>query len=82
MSLPKRLLFNGTCTINNFLISLSGDRHDIYLQLISGYFHKGTKKADKNVEITFTIVDDEGKSIPVSQYYSHLYVYGSDGISF
>lgn len=46
----------------------SGDkRHDIYLQLVGGYFHKGTKKADKNVEITFTIVDGEGKTIPVCQ---------------
>ena len=54
-----------SCTNN--LISLAGDkRHDIYLQLMGGYFHKGTKKADKNVEITFTIVDGEGKQIPVS----------------
>ncbi|XP_065920842.1 dedicator of cytokinesis protein 1-like isoform X2 [Dysidea avara] len=39
-------------------------RHDIYLQLVGGYFYKGTKKSDKNVEITFNIVDAEGKPIP------------------
>ena len=54
-------------TINNFLIYLSGERHDIYLKLMGGYFHKGTKKADKNVEITFTIINGEGKPIPVRQ---------------
>ena len=60
------ILVQTSCTNN--LISPSGDkRHDIYLQLMGGFFHKGTKKADKNVEITFTIVDGEGKRIPVSQ---------------
>lgn len=73
----SNLSTNYRCTDN--LISFSGDkRHDIYLQLIGGYFHKGTKKADKNVEITFTIVDGEGKPIPVCQLfcYSGLYVWG------
>lgn len=52
------------CT-SNFISFLGDRRHDIYLQLVGGYFHKGTKKADKNVEITFTIVDADGKTIPV-----------------
>ena len=73
------MILRAICTNNNnnLIYFIIGDkRHDIYLQLMGGYFHKGTKKADKNVEITFTIVDGAGKPIEVCQYlcYRGLYV--------
>ncbi len=40
-------------------------RHDVYLTMVSGVFNKGTKRADKNVEINVEILDDRDIVIPV-----------------
>ena len=37
------------------------------MDLVSGFFDKGTKKADKNVEIQISVVDERGKIVEVSQ---------------
>ncbi len=42
-------------------------RHDVYLTLVSGMFNKGTKRADKNVEIDVEILNDRDLVIPVSR---------------
>ncbi|XP_064383161.1 dedicator of cytokinesis protein 1-like [Halichondria panicea] len=39
-------------------------RHDVYLTMVSGVFTKGTKRADKNVEINVEILDDRDIVIP------------------
>lgn len=46
-------------------VILPGDvRNDLYLTLLSGEFPKGNKTSDKNVEVTVTVCNEEGKSIP------------------
>ncbi len=54
---------NRLATITCFLDDV---RHDVYLTLMSGMFNKGTKRADKNVEIDVDILDDRDVVIPVS----------------
>ena len=40
-------------------------RNDIYVTLESGSFSKGTKTAERNVEVAINVVDSTGKVIPV-----------------
>ena len=40
-------------------------RHDVYLTLDHGVFNKGTKRADKNVEIDVEIIDEKEHIIAV-----------------
>ena len=40
-------------------------RHDVYLTLDHGVFNKGTKRADKNVEIDLEIIDEKEQIISV-----------------
>ena len=40
-------------------------RHDVYLTLDHGVFNKGTKRADKNVEIDMEIIDEKEQIITV-----------------
>ena len=43
-------------------IILPGDvRHDLYLTLSSGEFSRGSKTADKNVEVTVRVCNEKGK---------------------
>lgn len=43
-------------------IILPGDvRHDLYLTLSSGEFTRGSKSADKNVEVTVRVCNEKGK---------------------
>ncbi|KAM6220202.1 dedicator of cytokinesis protein 5 [Rhynchocyon petersi] len=45
-------------------IILPGDvRNDIYVTLIHGEFDKGKKKTPKNVEVTMSVYDEEGKLV-------------------
>uniref|UniRef100_A0A8C4M8Q9 Dedicator of cytokinesis 5 n=1 Tax=Equus asinus asinus TaxID=83772 RepID=A0A8C4M8Q9_EQUAS len=47
-------------------IILPGDvRNDIYVTLIHGEFDKGKKKTPKNVEVTMSVYDEEGKLLEV-----------------
>lgn len=46
-------------------IILPGDvRHDLYLTVSSGEFSRGSKSADKNVEVTVRVCNEKGKPIP------------------
>ena len=38
----------------------------MYLTLVNGVFNKGTKRADKNVEIDVDVIDEKDMIIPVS----------------
>ena len=40
-------------------------RHDVYLTLDHGVFNKGTKRADKNVEVDMEIIDEKEQIIAV-----------------
>lgn len=45
----------------------TGDaRNDIYITLESGSFSKGSKTAERNVEVAINVVDRSGTVIPVS----------------
>lgn len=35
-------------------------RNDLYLTLVSGEFHKGSKKSEHNIEVTVKVVDENG----------------------
>lgn len=41
-------------------------RHDVYLTLSQGVFNKGTKRADKNVQIDVEVLNDKDQVIQVS----------------
>ena len=46
---------------------IAGDvRNDIYVTLIHGEFDKGKKKTPKNVEVTMSVHDEEGRLLEVS----------------
>lgn len=45
-----------------WVVCFAGDvRNDIYVTLIHGEFDKGKKKTPKNVEVTMSVHDEEGK---------------------
>lgn len=47
--------------------SFPGDvRNDIYVTLVQGDFDKGSKTTAKNVEVTVSVFDEEGKRLEVS----------------
>lgn len=47
-------------------MSPKGDvRNDIYLTLVQGDFDKGSKTAHKNVEVTMSVYDEDGKKLEV-----------------
>ena len=47
------------------MLCVGESRHDIFIELHSGYFQKGSKKADKNIEIQVSVVDENGKAVEV-----------------
>lgn len=58
------MILNGHSSV--LLILLIDDvRHDVYLTLDHGVFNKGTKRADKNVEIDMEIIDEKEQIISV-----------------
>lgn len=51
------------------LLFLSGDvRNDIYVTLVQGDFDKGSKTTAKNVEVTVSVYDEDGKRLEVFKY--------------
>ncbi|KAJ0060440.1 hypothetical protein NL108_011525 [Boleophthalmus pectinirostris] len=45
-------------------IIMPGDvRNDIYVTLVQGDFDKGSKTTPKNVEVTMTVYDEDGKRL-------------------
>lgn len=66
-------------------VIMPGDvRNDMFISIVSGKFDKGDKKANKNVEVTMRVCDENGKVLPdvislgageplVSEYHSCVY---------
>ena len=53
-------------------------RHDVYLTLCNGLFNKGTKRADKNVQVDVEILNDKDQVMDVSTgWSSHPNLVGS-----
>lgn len=51
------------------MLCLSGDvRNDIYVTLVQGDFDKGSKTTAKNVEVTVSVYDEDGKRLEVLKY--------------
>lgn len=40
-------------------------RNDIYVTLVQGDFDKGSKTTPKNVEVTMSVYDEDGKKLEV-----------------
>ena len=40
-------------------------RNDIYVTLVQGEFDKGSKTTPKNVEVTMSVYDEDGKKLGV-----------------
>ena len=53
------------------LLFTGRDRNDIYLTLEYGQFEKGSKRAERNVEIAIAVCDKGGNIIPVSNTCTH-----------
>lgn len=49
----------------NFLFPKGDVRNDIYLTLLLGDFDKGSKTTHKNVEVTMSVYDEDGKKLEV-----------------
>ena len=47
---------------------LGRDRNDIYLTLEYGQYEKGSKRAERNVEVAIAVCGKDGRIIPVSIY--------------
>lgn len=52
-------------TFTSWLPSPDEHRHDVYLTMLHGVFNKGTKRADKNVQIDVEVIDEKEQLIPV-----------------
>ena len=47
---------------------ISGDvRNDIYVTLLEGEFNRGSKTADKNVEVSMLVCNKQGEVLKVSR---------------
>jgi hypothetical protein len=51
-----------------FLWCIGEVRNDVYLELHEGDFDRDGKKAQKNVEVRISVLDKEGRRIPVSSH--------------
>ena len=53
--------------LQNCFCYLAGDvRNDMYVTLIQGEFRRGNKMAEKNVEVTITVCNQQGEEIQVN----------------
>lgn len=50
------------------LFVLGDVRNDIYVTLVQGDFDKGSKTTAKNVEVTVSVYDEDGKRLEVLKY--------------
>lgn len=48
-----------------FLFPKGDVRNDIYVTLVQGDFDKGSKTTPKNVEVTMSVYDEDGKKLEV-----------------
>ena len=52
--------------LTRFSLLPEGDvRNDIYVTLVQGDFDKGSKTTPKNVEVTMSVYDEDGKKLEV-----------------
>lgn len=49
-------------------------RNDIYVTLVQGDFDKGSKTTAKNVEVTVSVYDEDGKRLEVFKYLACFFV--------
>ncbi len=56
------------------MVCVDDVRHDVYLTLCNGIFNKGTKRADKNVQIDVEVLNDKDQVLEV-RVYTYLYIY-------
>jgi len=57
---------NHYTVIYHIYLVVTGDvRNDLYVNLIQGEFKKGTKTADKNVEVTMCVCSCKGEVLQV-----------------
>ena len=61
-------------SLHIYSIPTGEDRHDTFIELVSGYFDKGPKKSNKNVEIHICVVDKTGRVIEVCKFTCICYV--------
>ena len=59
------------------MVAAGDARNDIYVTLESGSFDKGTKRAERNVEVAINVVDNTGHVIPVSTQPLHSHPHSS-----
>lgn len=56
-----------------FFLFPKGDvRNDIYVTLVQGDFDKGSKTTPKNVEVTMSVYDEDGKKLEVWQHWRNV----------
>ena len=58
-----------------FSLPPDDDRHDVYLTLQQGIFSKGSKRADKNVEVAVEVLGDDDNPLPFVSAYMYMYMY-------
>lgn len=51
--------------INDLHVFAGDVRNDIYVTLVQGDFDKGSKTTPKNVEVTMSVHDEDGKKLEV-----------------
>lgn len=79
IAVTKRCRFHKSISLLCF--ALLGDvRNDIYVTLVQGDFDKGSKTTAKNVEVTVSVYDEDGKRLEVLKYlmsgvFSFLHMY-------
>ena len=60
-----------TSSVIKLLVFSDDERHDVYLTLLQGVFSKGSKRADKNVEVVVEMLGDDDNPITTVSLLSH-----------
>lgn len=68
LSCKKVFFFSGHSTNSLLFCLFPGNvRNDIYVTLLQGEFDRGKKKTPKNVEVTISVHDEEGRPVEVTK---------------
>ena len=59
------------CCKTYCLFFTDDERHDVYLTLLQGVFSKGSKRADKNVEVVVEMLGDDDNTLTTVSLLSH-----------
>lgn len=60
-----------TSSVIKLIVFSDDERHDVYLTLLQGVFSKGSKRADKNVEVVVEMLGDDDNPITMVSLFSH-----------